>query len=96
MLRTTNKISAIGLSLGVVFTTCSCDPQKDALKLFQQQGLTVLEPARDYIALGGIFVVPSSGNPVYLDRTTHFPVRAVARIHFAPSFSNSLRTNHLD
>jgi hypothetical protein len=35
-----------------------CDPQKEALQLFTHQGLTVLQPARDYIALGGIFVLP--------------------------------------
>jgi hypothetical protein len=37
------------------------------LNLFTQQGLTVLKPARDYIALGGIFVIPKKGTPAYLD-----------------------------
>jgi hypothetical protein len=55
-------------SLLGVLVFCSCDPLDDALKMFTKQGLTVLEPARDYIALGGIFVVPQGGGtPSYLD-----------------------------
>lgn len=50
-----------------------CNPEQDALKLFSQQGLTVLKPARSYIALGGIFVVPKSGTPVYLDPYDSLP-----------------------
>jgi hypothetical protein len=52
---------------------CSCDPQKDALNLFTQQGLTVLKPARSYIALGGIFVLPKHGTPEYLDPYDSLP-----------------------
>jgi hypothetical protein len=55
------------LSVLCAFVMCSCDPEKDALKLFKQQGLTVLKPARDYIALGGIFVLPKHGTPMYKD-----------------------------
>jgi hypothetical protein len=44
-----------------------CDPQKAALKIFTDQGLTLLEPARDYIALGGIVVLPKQGRPQYID-----------------------------
>lgn len=47
----------------VCFSVTSCDPSKAALKIFTDQGLTVLKPARDYIALGGFFVVPSNGGP---------------------------------
>lgn len=50
-----------------VLALSSCNPQQDALKLFTAQGLTVLEPARDYIALGGLFIVPKQGAPAYLD-----------------------------
>jgi len=52
--------------LGVALSGCD-DPQKEAARLFASQGLTVLEPARDYIALGGLFVVPKSGKASYLD-----------------------------
>jgi len=38
------------------------------------QGLTVLEPARDYIALGGIFVLPTHGKtPSYIDPWNTLP-----------------------
>lgn len=66
MTRRTVRLSTT-LLVPVLFLLYSCDPQKDALKLFTQQGLTVLKPARDYIALGGLFVVPRNGTPVYLD-----------------------------
>jgi hypothetical protein len=64
------------IRLPLLLTTlilCSCDPQQEALKVFTQQGLTLLKPARNYIALGGIFVVPKSGIPVYLDPYDSIP-----------------------
>lgn len=61
-IRTMTKCSLLCLIVLV-----ACDPEKEALKLFTDQGLTVLKPARDYIALGGLFVVPNSGTTVYLD-----------------------------
>ena len=50
-----------------VLVLTSCNPQGETLKLFARQGLNILEPARDYIKLGGIFVLPSNGRPAYLD-----------------------------
>jgi hypothetical protein len=60
-------------SLLSALVLCSCDPMKDALSLFTQQGLNVLKPARDYIALGGIFVIPKKGTPSYLDPYDSLP-----------------------
>ncbi len=57
-------VVAIGISL---VTLVACDLQKAALKIFTNQGLTVLQPARDYIALGGIVVLPKKGRPQYID-----------------------------
>ena len=50
-----------------LITLIACDLQKAALKIFTSQGLTVLQPARDYIALGGIVVLPKNGRPQYID-----------------------------
>lgn len=63
----------LGISGVCTLLLTSCDPQKDCLKLFTQQGLTVLKPARDYIALGGIFVIPQHGMPAYLDPYDSLP-----------------------
>jgi hypothetical protein len=54
----------------VIATTCftACDdPQKAILKVFTDEGLSLLEPARSYIKLGGIFAVPKHGQIVYFD-----------------------------
>jgi hypothetical protein len=64
-----------------VLLLCSCDPQKDALALFTNQGLTVLKPARDYVALGGIFVIPHGGTPVYLDPYDSLPPTDASAFH---------------
>jgi hypothetical protein len=64
MIRKTTSSTCLGIA---VLAFCSCNPQQEALKIFTAQGLTVLEPARDYVALGGIFVVPQHGAPAYLD-----------------------------
>lgn len=65
VLRYNRLFAVLLLTLSVLL--CGCDPQAAALKIFTQQGLTVLEPARDYIKLGGLFVIPKSGTPTYLD-----------------------------
>ena len=44
-----------------------CDPQKAINKIFVDQGLTLLKPARSYIALGGVVVLPRHGRMQYLD-----------------------------
>jgi hypothetical protein len=61
-------------AFSMVFVICavavvllSCDPEKDALGIFTHQGLVVLRPARDYIKVGGIVVLPKHGGPEYLD-----------------------------
>lgn len=55
------------VSLAVVVTLISCDPEKDALAVFTHQGLVLLRPARDYIKVAGIVVLPAHGSPEYLD-----------------------------
>jgi hypothetical protein len=45
-----------------------CNPQTEILKIFANQGLTLLEPARDYVSIGGIVVLPKGGNRLqYID-----------------------------
>jgi hypothetical protein len=61
-LSTPTAIILLLLSVG-------CDPEKAALSMFSDQGLTVLQPARDYIKPGGLVVTPKKGKKVlaYLD-----------------------------
>jgi hypothetical protein len=57
----------------VLFGGQACDPRAAARRVFTDQGLHVLTPARTYIELGGIVVVPSSGAPYYVDRLDSLP-----------------------
>jgi hypothetical protein len=54
------------VSVSLVSSSC-VDPRKEILRLFSEQGLTVLQPARDYVAVGGLVVLPTKGRPAYLD-----------------------------
>jgi hypothetical protein len=76
-IRITSALSVIAILL-----LCSCDPQAAVLKLFTAQGLTVLEPARSYIALGGIFVISKNGTPIYMDPSDSLPATAGAASKF--------------
>ncbi|HXX72764.1 MAG TPA: hypothetical protein VEI80_03645 [Candidatus Acidoferrales bacterium] len=58
---------AVLMTCAVAVTLLSCDPEKDALAIFTHQGLVLLQPARDYIKVGGIVVLPKHGGPEYLD-----------------------------
>ncbi len=57
---------AVAVSLLVVVGGCD-SVDKAAKKIMADQGLTLLQPARDYIALGGIVSVPGSGRAQYED-----------------------------
>jgi hypothetical protein len=64
----TSKKLCIAVVVAIsLITLIACDLQKAALKIFTNQGLSVLQPARDYIALGGIVVLPKKGRPLYVD-----------------------------
>jgi hypothetical protein len=56
----------IAVSLLVIVGGCD-SVDKAAKKIMADQGLTLLQPARDYIALGGIVSVPGSGRAQYED-----------------------------
>src|SRR5579862_5598831 len=45
----------------------ACDPQQQAMKIFTDQGLVLLQPARSYIQPKGIVILPKKGRPKYYD-----------------------------
>src|SRR5580692_2845246 len=45
----------------------ACDPQQQAMKIFTDQGLVLLQPARSYIKPQGIVILPKKGKPKYYD-----------------------------
>jgi len=45
----------------------ACDPQQQAMKIFTDQGLVLLQPARSYITPQGIVILPKKGRPKYYD-----------------------------
>jgi hypothetical protein len=57
-----------------VVSTQSCgDPEQIVMKIMSDQGLTLLRPARDYVRVGGIVVMPKKGNPDYVDPLDSVP-----------------------
>jgi hypothetical protein len=54
------------LIAAAAISSCN-DPESDATKLFTDQGLTLLKPARSYIVPGGLVVLSGSGHPIYMD-----------------------------
>jgi hypothetical protein len=48
--------------IGSGLLVSGCDPQTDILKIFTRQGLTLLEPTRDYIKIGGIVLLPKGSD----------------------------------
>lgn len=54
------------LCAAVVLASCD-NAEKQALKIFTDQGLTILQPARDYVTVGGLVILPKTGGPVYAD-----------------------------
>jgi hypothetical protein len=61
------RITVIVGILGLVVAASCQDPRAAALKLFTDQGLAVLQPARDYVKVGGLIVVATHGRPAYLE-----------------------------
>lgn len=61
------KVTSATLAIALMIPVGCDDPQKEINKIFQKQGLNLLEPARSYISIGGIFVVPKKGLSHYLD-----------------------------
>jgi hypothetical protein len=61
---------AIGIS---PLAMSACDPTDAAAKVFQKEGLHLLEPIRSYIEVGGLVVVPKTGSPYYVDRLDKLP-----------------------
>jgi hypothetical protein len=62
-----SRVAFSMLALSIVFL-CGCpDPQKAAITLMSKQGLVLLQPARSYISVGGLVVLPQHGRPSYLD-----------------------------
>jgi len=52
----------------LIVIVIGCDSiDKAAKKIMADQGLTLLQPARDYIALGGIVSLPNGSRPIYED-----------------------------
>lgn len=46
---------------GIILVSCD-DPEKAAMQVFTDQGLVLLRPARDYVKVGGIVVLPQEGS----------------------------------
>jgi hypothetical protein len=55
------------VAVGVSMSAQSCDPEKAAMDVFKEQGLTLLRPARSYVTVGALVVVPPSGPSRYID-----------------------------
>jgi len=83
-------------AIAITLSMESCDdPDRAALKLFSDQGLTILQPARSYVRAGGLVVLPQRGRPEYLD-----PLDVVASddgtyVDFNASSRVRLRINQL-
>jgi hypothetical protein len=78
MPKTTTTLAVAAIAIVVA----SCDPQKAALKVFTDQGLHVLKPARTYVEVGGIVVLPKRGIPYYVDRRDPLPADPGSTINF--------------
>jgi hypothetical protein len=50
-----------------ILLSSGCDLENGGLKIFSDQGLTLLQPARSYVKVGGLVVSPRRGHLQYLD-----------------------------
>ncbi len=60
------SLTLLGL-VSVSLFAASCDPQARLMSMMRDQGLTLLRPARDYVQVAGLVVVPKQGAPEYVD-----------------------------
>lgn len=67
MLKTKRPVVLLSVLVATALAISCQDPETQALNVFKQQGLVLLRPARDYIKVGGIVVLPAKGLPQYLD-----------------------------
>jgi hypothetical protein len=62
------NIAAVAGIVCILLASIACDePTKQAQKILMDQGVILLQPARDYVKPGGLVVLPSHGRPSYLD-----------------------------
>lgn len=63
------RTRGVGLLLAILTIPAmlSCDPQKEARELFREQGLVLLQPAREYVEPGGMLVIAGRDKTVYID-----------------------------
>lgn len=64
----------LAAAITIILMTSGCnDPEREALRIFHDQGLTLLRPARSYVTAGGLVVLPRGGHPEYLDPFDQMP-----------------------
>lgn len=67
----------------VLLTGQTCrDPQTEAMKIFTDQGLVLLEPARDYVKPGGLVVLSKNGHPDYIDPLDDLGTESGTEVNF--------------
>jgi hypothetical protein len=87
MVRSKGFVAAVVIVVfaGIILVSCD-DPEQAAMKVFTDQGLVLLRPARDYVKVGGIVVLPKNGQPEYLDPYNDVSSNPKNYVDFKPSF----------
>jgi hypothetical protein len=62
---------AAATAAAIVLIGCA---ENDVLKIFTEKGLVLLQPARTYVAVGGLFTVASGAKPAYIDADPSDPI----------------------
>ena len=80
--------------VAVLALNLACDdPQTAIFRIFARQGLTLLQPARDYITIGGIVVLPHGSNTLqYLDPSDSLIPAAGTSTNFQAVIANQTDT----
>jgi hypothetical protein len=73
--------------------SAQCNPQTAALRLFKNQGLNLLKPARDYILPGGLVVLAKGSAPQYMDPFDPVPDEQGTLIDFKATIMNEVQKN---
>jgi hypothetical protein len=75
--------------LALLFTGCTLP--SDALKVFTDQGLIPLQPARDYVKVCGLVSLPPHGTAAYLDPADVLPTNPNTYINFSAVIEDEAR-----
>jgi hypothetical protein len=91
--RLTRLPWVVVISAVLFFVGCD-DPQTQILRIFTNQGLTLLEPARSYISIGGIVLLPHGTNALeYEDPYDTLPPESGTSTNFTAILNNQTDTS---